>query len=256
MSDTVSGANPAPGHSARKTTLRAARWVAIAVVVMVVLLLARRIPIAEALDGIRRSVQGTGPWGPLVFGIVYVLCVVALVPASGLTLGAGAIFGPIVGTITTSIASTTGAALAFLIARYLARDAVSQRLGRSPRFAAIDRAISRRGAMIVALLRLSPAVPFNLQNYLYGLTGIGFWTCTLTSWVAMLPGTLLYVWLGHAGRLGVEAASGRRGRTPIEWAFLGIGLLATLAVTLLLTRMARRAIAESHELDTDPAAVA
>ena len=116
------------------------------------------------------------------------------------------------GTIIVSLASTTGAALAFVIARYLARDSVARWVRRSPRFEAIDRAIGEEGWKIVALLRLSPAVPFNLQNYLYGLTKIRFWPCVLTSWAAMLPGTLMYVYLGVVGRAGLEAASGGRAR--------------------------------------------
>ncbi|HZW31908.1 MAG TPA: VTT domain-containing protein, partial [Isosphaeraceae bacterium] len=95
---------------------------------------------------------------------------------------------------------------------------------------------------IVALLRLSPLVPFNLQNYLYGLTAIRFWPCVLTSWVAMLPGTVLYVYLGHAGRAGLEALAGRRGRSPAEWTLLAVGLAATLLVSVYVTALARRAI--------------
>ena len=120
---------------------------------------------------------------------------------------------------------------------------MTRKLGDDPRFAAIDREISRSGAIIVALLRLSPAVPFGLQNYLYGLTGIGFWTYLLTSWIAMLPGTVMYVYLGYLGRAGLDAAgdSGRT-RTPLEWALLAVGLAATVAVTLFVTRLARRAL--------------
>ena len=159
--------------------------------------------------------------------------VVAFVPASALTLAAGAVFGLAVGTVTASLASTTGAAASFLISRYLARGLVTRKFGDDPRFAAIDREISRSGALIVALLRLSPAVPFGLQNYLYGLTGIGFWTYLLTSWAAMLPGTVMYVYLGYLGRAGLDAAGGSgRTRTPLEWALLAVGLAATVAVTL------------------------
>jgi uncharacterized membrane protein YdjX (TVP38/TMEM64 family) len=199
----------------------------------------------EALSG---WVQGLGVWGPVVYGLIYVMAVVALAPASALTIAAGAIFGLWIGTITVSLASTTGAALAFLIARYLARDAVARRVRRYPKFEAIDRAIGEGGWKIVAMLRLSPAVPFNLQNYLYGLTKIRFWPCVLTSWVTMLPGTLMYVYLGHAGRVGLEAASGGRSRGPGEWALIVVGLLATVAVTVYVTRLARRALREHAEI--------
>jgi uncharacterized membrane protein YdjX (TVP38/TMEM64 family) len=184
----------------------------------------------------------------VVFGLIYVAAVVLVVPGSALTLAAGAIFGLPVGLVTVSLSSTTGAALAFLIGRYLARDAVARKVQQYPRFEAIDRAVSAGGWKIVALLRLSPAVPFNLQNYLYGLTGIHFWTCVLTSWVTMLPGTFLYVYLGQLGRAGLEATGGGRTRSPAEWALLGVGLLATVFVTVYVTRLARRALRDRTQI--------
>ncbi len=225
-------------------------WIALAILAAGLLLIGRQVPVGPALIELETWVAGLGPWGPVVFGLIYVAAVVLLVPASVLTLIAGALFGLGVGTIVVSLSSTLGAALSFLIARYLARDAIARRLSQTPRFAAIDRAIAENGWKIVAMLRLSPAVPFNIQNYLYGLTGIRFWPYVLTSWIAMLPGTFLYVYLGHAGRIGLEAASGggTRTRGPAEWGMLAVGLLATVAVTIYLTRLARRApAAERHD---------
>src|SRR3954452_12169271 len=162
-------------------------------------LLSRRVPLTPIIAELEDRVRALGAWGPLIFGLVYIAAVVAFVPSSALTIAAGAVFGLTVGTVTASLASTAGAAASFLISRYLARGLVTRKLGADPRFAALDREISRSGALIVALLRLSPAVPFGLQNYLYGLTGIGFWTSLLTSWIAMLPGTVMYVYLGYLG---------------------------------------------------------
>jgi hypothetical protein len=139
---------------------------------IVLLVLAHRVPLSPMIGSFEVWIKRLGIWGPLVYGLIYVAAVVALAPASALTLAAGALFGLVVGTVTASLASTTGAALAFLIARYLARDAVARKLGGDPRFEAVDRAIARNGWIIVALLRLSPVIPFNLQNYVYGLTGI------------------------------------------------------------------------------------
>ena len=165
-------------------------------------------------------------------------------------MAAGAIFGLVRGTITVSLASTTGAALALLIARYLARDRVAKMFEQNPKFEAIDKAVGERGWKIVAMLRLSPAVPFNLQNYLYGLTSIRFWPCVLTSWVAMLPGTFMYVYLGTISREGLEAAAGvRGGKSPGEWALLITGLVATVVVTVYVTRLATRAIKQRTQID-------
>lgn len=220
------------------------RLALLALIVASLVVLGRRLPVGALVGGLEGRVRELGVWGPLVFGAVYVVAVVALVPASALTVVAGAVFGPVVGTIVVSAASTAGAALAFLIARYLARDEVARWARRHPRFEAIDRAIGAGGWKVVALLRLSPAVPFNLQNYLYGLTPIRLLPYVVTSWVCMLPGTILYVYLGHAGRAGLEAASGGRRRPPAEWVLLGVGVAASVAVSVYVARLARRALRE------------
>jgi uncharacterized membrane protein YdjX (TVP38/TMEM64 family) len=219
------------------------KWIAIAVIAVSVFLILRHLPVERGRDAFAIWLARLGIWGPLVFGLIYIMAVVLLVPGSALTLVAGAIFGLAAGTAIVSLASTTGPALVFLIARYLARERIAQQIHRYPKFEAIDKAISDEGWKIVALLRLSPALPFNLQNYLYGLTGIGFWTCVLTSWVAMLPGTFMYIYLGNLGRAGLEAAEGK-GKSPAEWAVIVVGLLATIAVTIYITHVARRAIKE------------
>lgn len=189
-------------------------------------------------------IESLGVWGPLAFGLLYVAAVVALMPGSALTLTAGALFGLVGGTVVASLASTTGAALACLVSRYLVRDRIRTKIERNPKFDAIDRAISANGWKIVALLRLSPAVPFNLQNYLYGLTGIRFVPYVLTSWLAMLPCTFLYVYLGHIGRQGIEAVAGGsdKPRNASEWILLSVGLFATVAATVYLTRLSRKAL--------------
>ncbi len=219
----------------------------VAVIVGSILLSLRRLPVGPMIEAMERWIAGLGVWGPVVFGLLYVAAVLLLIPGSAWTLAAGALFGLVGGTIVTSLSSTTAAALAFVIARYLARDWVVRKARHYPRFGAIDRAIREGGWKIVALLRLSPAVPFTLQNYFYGLTGIRFWTYLLTSWLTMLPGTFLYVYLGHIGRVSAEAAGGAHSRSPAEWTMLFVGLLATVAVTLYVTRLARKALREKTE---------
>jgi uncharacterized membrane protein YdjX (TVP38/TMEM64 family) len=224
------------------------KWVSIAVIGLNLLVLLHRLPIDTAVQAIESWIDGLGIWGPVVFGLLYVVAVVFVVPASALTLAAGALFGVFTGVVVVSLASTTGAALAFLISRYLARPRVTAYLKDFPKFEAIDRAVSEGSWKIVALLRLSPAVPFNLQNYLYGLTGIRFWPCVLTSWLTMLPGTFLYIYLGYLGWTGLEQAGSQRSRSHAEWAMLALGLLATVVVTLYITRLARRALREHVDL--------
>jgi uncharacterized membrane protein YdjX (TVP38/TMEM64 family) len=223
-----------------------AGWAAMAVVAIGASLIARQVPVGRALDLVSRRVEGLGVWGPLAFGLAYTAAVLLLVPAWPFTIAAGAIFGPVVGAITAWIASNIGAALAFLLARGLARDAVANRLRGDPRFEAIDRAVADDGWKIVGLLRLSPAIPFGLQNYAYGLTGIPFRTHALTTAIAMLPGTLLYISLGHVGRAGLEAAGDPRSRTPGEWALLAVGLLATIGATAMVGWLVRRSLKDKE----------
>ena len=223
------------------------KWISIALIVLAIFLFMQTLPVGRAIEAMQGWIEGLGVWGPIVFVLIYVAATLVLAPVFLLTVAAGALFGLVRGTITVSIGSTVGAALAFLIGRYFARDRVAKQLERYPKFDAIDKAIGEGGWKIVALLRLSPAVPFNLQNYLYGLTSIRFWPCVLTSWAAMLPGTFMYVYFGYLARAGAEAAagagdSGDTSNAALVWAIRTIGLLATIVVTVYITRIATRAI--------------
>jgi uncharacterized membrane protein YdjX (TVP38/TMEM64 family) len=190
-------------------------------------------------------VEDLGILGPVVFILGYAAAVVALVPGSLLTLAAGAIFGVVKGTILVLAAATLGSTCAFLVARYVARSAVERRIQGDPRFAAIDRAVGEQGRRIVFLLRLSPVFPFVLLNYALGLTRVRL-ADYVPAGIGMLPGTLLYVYLGRvAGDVAAATGGAAPGRGPADYALLGVGLLATVVVTSLVTRIARRALREA-----------
>jgi uncharacterized membrane protein YdjX (TVP38/TMEM64 family) len=190
-------------------------------------------------------VNGLGAWGPAVFILGYAIAVVAFVPASLLTVAAGAIFGIGAGVAYVFAAAVAGSSLAFLVSRYLARAAIEHRLAGNQKFAAIDRAVGRQGRRIVFLLRLSPAFPFNLLNYALGLTSVRF-ADYLAASIGMLPGTLLYVYSGKAvGDVAALAGGAAPERGASDYALLGVGLLATAVVTVLVTRIARRALDEA-----------
>ncbi|HET6898429.1 MAG TPA: TVP38/TMEM64 family protein [Vicinamibacteria bacterium] len=219
------------------------RWIALAAIVIALFVAARLLPVGDWLRGFQSWVADKGVWGGVIYGIVYTVAVLLFVPGSVLTIGAGLVFGLLWGTVIVSIASTAAAALAFLIARYLARDRVEAMAKANPKFRAIDHAIREKGWRVVALLRLSPLVPFSISNYLYGLTPVSFGPYVLASWIAMLPATVLYVWIGAAGKAAADA-SGGQGKSPQEWALLGAGLVATAVVTVMITRTARRQLAQ------------
>jgi uncharacterized membrane protein YdjX (TVP38/TMEM64 family) len=190
----------------------------------------------------QRWVEGLGALGPLAFIAGYAVAVVAFVPGSALTLASGAIFGVGKGTLLVFVAALLGSTAAFLIARHGARAWVERRIAGNERFAAIDRAIGKEGRKIVLLLRLSPVFPFVLLNYALGLTRVRLFDYVVAG-VGMLPGTLLYVYLGDAAGRAVAAAGGAAPeRSPAEWALFGVGLAATAAVTFVVTRIARRAL--------------
>ncbi len=203
--------------------------------------------IGDAVLASATWVQELGAWGPVVFAAGYVVAVAAFVPGSALTLVAGAVFGLGIGTVTVFAAATLGSALAFVIARYLARPAVQRRVAGNARFAAFDRAIAARGARIVFLLRLSPAFPFTFLNYALGLTRISLRDYLLAS-PGMLPGTLLYVYYGRlAGEVAALAGGAETPRDTGYYAVLGLGLLATVGVTTWVTRIARSALREATQ---------
>ena len=194
-------------------------------------------------------VDSLGVWGPLVFIIGYAVATVAFIPGSLLTLAAGAIFGLARGTLFVFIGAAIGSALAFLVARYLARSSIEHRLENRPRFAAIDKAVAKEGRNIVFLLRLSPIFPYNLLNYALGLTSVSFRDYVIASF-GMLPGTFLYVYYGKAiGSLAAVAGGAEVEKGAGYWVFLGAGLLATLVVTTFVTRIAGRALAQEVQND-------
>lgn len=203
------------------------------------------LPVRAWLTEFLAQVEELGPWGPVLVAILYVPATVLLVPGSLLTMGAGAVFGVAVGTVAVSAGSTAGAAAAFLLGRTLARGWVEGKVAGNPRFAALDQAVAEQGFKIVLLLRLSPVFPFTLLNYALGLTKVSFRTYLLASWIGMLPGTILYVYLGSAiGSVATLAEDpGQAGSGPRI--FFWLGLAVTAGVTVFITRLARRALAQA-----------
>jgi len=189
-------------------------------------------------------IEDAGPIGPLVFFALYVGACVFMLPGSILTLGAGAVFGVVNGLLLVSFSSTVGATAAFLVGRYLVREMVAQRIAGNVTFSAMDEAVASEGWKIVGLTRLSPVFPFNLLNYAFGLTRVSLRDYILASWIGMIPGTAMYVYFGSlAGSLAeLGAAEVKRARTPAEWSLYIVGLIATVAVTVVITRIARRAL--------------
>ncbi|KXZ55176.1 hypothetical protein GPECTOR_3g322 [Gonium pectorale] len=189
------------------------------------------------------AVEGWGPLGYLAYAGVYTGLEVLAVPAIPLTMTAGVIFGPIPGTIITSLSGTTAATIAFLIARYAARDKVLRWARRNSKFAAIDRAIAKDGFKFVTLLRLSPLLPLAASNYLYGLTSVDLGSYVAGSLVGMLPGTYAYVSAGHLGKAALMEGEG----VAVESWEVALGLAVTLLAIGYVGRLAKNAIEEAEQ---------
>lgn len=205
-----------------------------------------RVDLAHALPALVSYVRGAGAVGIVLFAVAYVVSAVALLPGAVLTLAAGFVYGPVLGLAIVSPVSVLAATCAFLLGRTVARDWIGRRVANQPTFAAIDEAVGNQGFKIVALLRLSPLFPFNVLNYALGLTTVRLRDFVLASWLGMLPGTALYVYLGSlvtgVGDLVERPATGSQPGAA-RWLYWG-GLVATVAVAVLVTRTARRALTQ------------
>jgi uncharacterized membrane protein YdjX (TVP38/TMEM64 family) len=220
------------------------RLAALVVIVIALFLAMRFLPVQQWLRSFNDWVGQMGIAGIFIFIGVYALATVLLAPGSVLTIGAGFAFGLWKGFVAVSTGSTLGASLAFLVARFIARDKIEAIAKRNGTFRKIDKAIGEEGAKLIFLLRLSPVIPFNLSNYLYGLTAVKFWPYVLASWLGMMPGTFLYVYIGAASKAAVAAAAGGEAVKHgwQYWTFLGFGLAATVIVTIWVTKIARDAL--------------
>jgi uncharacterized membrane protein YdjX (TVP38/TMEM64 family) len=221
-------------------SLRAGLWLLGAAAVVAALVL---LPVNQWLLTLIERIQGMGPVGAAVFVAAYVAATVLMLPGSVLTLGAGFAYGPVYGTLLVMLASNLGANAAFLLGRTVLRERVSRRIAGDARFSAVDAAVGAQGFRVVLLLRLSPLFPFNLLNYALGLTRVRQRDYALASLVGMFPGTLLYVYLGSLVTNLTQLTSGQRPDSgPWGRVLFWGGLVATVAVTVLITRIARRAL--------------
>lgn len=247
MNDTTSPPAPndiekqpavAPGGGGRT------RLAALVVVLLGLATASKVLPFHALLGQFLGFVQSLGVWGPVLLALVYIVATVLMVPGLILTLGAGFAFGLVQGTIAVSVGSVLGATAAFLLGRTLGRDYVEHKAAAMPKFAAIDRAVQRSGFKIVLLTRLSPAFPFNVLNYLFSITSVRTRDYFLASWIGMFPGTLMYIYFGTAIKNIADLVGGRFEGGVAQKVLLAVGLIATVAVTVYITRIARAAIRE------------
>jgi len=230
-----------------KGTMR--KLAALTVIVIGLLVLMRFLPVTRWLHTFNDCIGRMGIAGIFIFIAVYAAATILLAPGAILAIGAGFAFGLWKGFLAVSAGSTFGAALAFLVARSIARDRIEAMAKGNDRFQRIDSAIGAQGAKIIFLLRLSPVIPFNLSNYFYGLTGVKFWPYVFASWIGMMPATFLYVFIGTTGKATVSAASGEAMKYGWQyWTFVSLGLAATIVVIIWVTKIARDALKKTVDV--------
>jgi uncharacterized membrane protein YdjX (TVP38/TMEM64 family) len=202
------------------------------------------LPVREWTMALAERIRGAGAAGVLLFIAVYVVAEVALVPGSLLTMAAGFAYGPIAGLLVASPASVLAATTAFLLGRTVLRGWTQKKIARSPKMRALDRAIGRNSFKLILLLRLSPLIPFNLLNYVLGLSDVPLGRYMAASFIGMLPGAWLYVYLGSLATTAAELTHASREGGVQRIVLTAAGLVATVLAIVFVTRAAKRALVE------------
>ena len=222
--------------AARTAWPNVAFWAALGLLLLIAATVAWfLLPVREWVQSFTSWTREFGLLGAVAFAIVYILAVVALAPVWPLSIAAGLAFDawaiPLV-----IVSATTGASLAFLVARFIVRQRVTELTRKRPVLDAVDKAVAEEGWKVVVLLRLSPLVPFNLQNYFLGATQIGFFPYLAATFLGIMPGSAAYVYLGILAR---AAAAGEQGGSGLRIGLLVAGLAATIALIVIVGRKAR-----------------
>lgn len=213
---------------------RSFRVVLFLAAVVAVVVAVRLLPVTELLTGFTAWVRGTGAAGYVIYVFVYAICCVALIPASALSLGAGAIFGVVGGTVVVVLGATLGATAAFLLGRTLLRHHVEKMIAARPNAAAIDRALAAEGTKIMLLMRVSGFPPFTWINYALSASGVRLVPYVLTTFFGIIPGAIAFTWAGAAGAAALTGSGNRL--------LLIATAVGAILVTALIARVAARAI--------------
>jgi uncharacterized membrane protein YdjX (TVP38/TMEM64 family) len=204
------------------------------------------------LQSLVAELSRVGRWGPVLFVALYVVAAVTLAPAFVLTFAAGAVYGLWRGTLLVFVGATLGSSVVYALAVPLARTRVLRWIDRDPRIAAARQAVVDHSAWIQFLLRLSPLVPYNLLNYTLALSGVKYRDFLIAS-VGMLPAIIMYAYYGKVvGDVARIAVGVQPPRGPEYYVLLGIGLVATVVATTLITKAAKRAMDEASGKSDDP----
>lgn len=242
-------------HQSKPSGQSKLKLLVMAIAIAGMVILSRQVDLQQLYQNGLITIKNWGIWAPIGYMAIYNLATLLFVPGSILTIKGGCLFGLFWGSVYVLIAATFGATFAFLIGRYFSRDWVHRQISRYPHFQAIDRAVGKEGFKIVLLTRLSPVFPFNLLNYIFGVTQVSLKDYIYAS-IGMIPGIILYVYIGTlVGNISTMNPQNLPTNTTAligQWLLQGIGLIAAIAITIYLSKIARQALKESMaESDTD-----
>lgn len=229
-------------------------WKAIAIGVGVVgglIAASLLLPLREWASDIVEWVRDLGLAGAFAYVLIYAVLATVAFPASILTMAAGFAYGPFGGLAVASPASVLAVALSFALAQTLFRKRFEKIIAEHPRLRAVETAVAEGAFRVAFLIRLSPIVPFALTNYSLGVMRIGFWRFVGASFLGMLPGALLYCYIGSTLETLTQVAEPAEGASTAQTVLFWAGLAATAVATVLVTRAAKKALKEKVDVHTD-----
>jgi uncharacterized membrane protein YdjX (TVP38/TMEM64 family) len=225
-----------PGRAGKEWS-RWQPWALASAVLLVLCLGWLLLPLRQWIEALQSWLLGLGLWGVCVFAIILIVMTFLPAPDWPLPVAAGYVYGFWAFPLTyTSIAFAS--VLAFLAARYLLRDKIRSFLNRRPKYRSIDKAVAEDGWQVVVLMRLSPIVPFNLQNYALGVTAIPFLQYLTATLIGIVPGIAIYVYFG----IFVKGLG--NGLSALDWVMFGLGVVATIALAVLVARKTKTKFAQ------------
>jgi uncharacterized membrane protein YdjX (TVP38/TMEM64 family) len=207
----------------------------------------RFVPITDWIAQVQQEVMHLGAWSAIWYPLLYAGCNVLLLPGGLLSIGGGFFFGLWWGFLIVLIGNVGGAAISFVLSRWIGRRWLRRKLLRNATLGALEPAVERDGWKIILLSQLHPLFPTSLLNYLYGLTTIRFRTCILWVAIGQAPGLFLYVYVGTLGQLGLNLLRGKNHPRVIEYWAWGGGLLLSAVILALLGRISLQLLKEAEE---------
>ena len=235
-----SASSPSSATGIKKPLLGIAAGILFVGLILVVLIY---FDVHEQLVELLEWIEAQGAMAGVYFILLMAAVVVLLLPGIFLTTGAGFVFGLIEGTVLVVAGTVVGASLAFLIARYLFGERASRFIVSRSNLQVVSDEMARHDLKVVMLTRLIPFFPSKISNYFFGLTKFTFKGYVLGSLIGFIPFSLHNVYLGSIAADLASLSRGEVERSPLQWAFYGLGFVATIVALLYFNNLARRALA-------------